>query len=233
MNGHQAIRSCGFAGIVGAALLLASDWLMLGHWTSGRELAENWLELLADTAKWRVIVGAAVGPLGAWLYVIGFWQIYLALRPAGHWLAFFCWAGFSVAFIYVAAAFHASFPFIADAAQSMDSAGTDAGNAPPGAVFEYAGLLFAISVLPALLGCLIMAYAVLALPTRYPRWMVVFNPALLYAVTLTFRYIPAPLGGPLCIGFGNIIFLMFFVASTMVLRNGGREHGDRGTRLVE
>ena len=42
-------------------------------------------ELADDSAKtpvWRVMLGAIAGPLGAWLYVVGFWQLYLALDLA-------------------------------------------------------------------------------------------------------------------------------------------------------
>ena len=94
-------------------------------------------------------------------------------------------------------AFHASFPFIAHAARSMQAVGA---NGPEGArlaqpAIRYAGMLFAAGTLPALAGCLVLAYAVLILPTRYPRWAIVFNPLVLYLGTLAFRLVPAPLGG--------------------------------------
>jgi hypothetical protein len=92
--------------------------------------------------------------------------------------------------------------------------------------FKYAGLLFVIGAVPFLMGCAILAYAVFALPTRYPRWAIVFNPPLMYAVTLVFRYVPAPLGGPLYIGYGNIMFLTFFAASTAALWSGAPPEDD-------
>jgi hypothetical protein len=55
-----------------------------------------------------------------------------------------------------------------------------------------------------------------------PRRTVVFNPLVLYGLTLMFRFVPAPLGGLLYVGYGNLIFLVFFAASTAVLWRGGR-----------
>src|SRR5688500_11279358 len=107
---QQAIRICGLAGLLGATLLLISDWLMLGTLSDARSFARDWLTILAEMPAWRVTWGAVMGPLGAWLYMIGFWQTYLALRPAAKWLAFVGWAGLSIGFAYIAGAFHASFP---------------------------------------------------------------------------------------------------------------------------
>ena len=149
------------------------------------------------------------------------------MRSAGRRLAFLCSAGFSIGFVYVAGAFHASFPFMAHAAQSMEAVetrGPDRVTALAEQTINYAGLLFVSGALPSLVGCLTLAYAVLFLHTRYPRWMIVFHPLSLYLVTLAFRFVPAPLGGLLYIGYGNILFLVFFAASTAVLWNGGTSH---------
>ena len=218
------MRYCGGAGLMGAAMLLASDWLMLGTFCGANEFMDDWPTLLAEMPAWRVTLGAIAGPLGAWLYVVGFWQLYLALRPAGKRLAFVCWAGCSIGFIYVAGAFHTSFPFMSYAIHSTTAF---AGDGPQRAAaaqqtMEYAAMLFSAGGLPSLVGYLSLAYAVLILPTRYPRWTVAFNPLVLFVFTLTFRFVPAPLGGLLYVGFGNILFLVFFAASTAVLWNGGR-----------
>lgn len=208
-------------------MLLASDWLMMGTYTDARSFAVNWLTILAEMPTWRVISGAIVGPLGAWLYLVGFWQLYVALRPAGRRLAFVCWAGFSIGFLYVAGAFHTSFPFMAHAARSMNAvqtSGPERATVLAEQTINYAGMLFVASALPSLVGCLALAYAVLFLPTRYPRWTVVFNPLVLFVFTLSFRFVPAPLGGLLHIGYGNILFFVFFTASTAVLWHGGRAH---------
>lgn len=52
------------------------------------------------------------------------------------------------------------------------------------------------------------------------------NPALLWLLSTGFRYVPAPLGGLLVIGSGNLIFLLFFTVSTAILWQGGVEQND-------
>ena len=76
MNEVSTIRLCGMAGVTAAVVLLSSDWLMLGAFTDARGFANDWLDILTETPRWRVRSGAIVGPLGAWLYAVGFWQLY-------------------------------------------------------------------------------------------------------------------------------------------------------------
>jgi hypothetical protein len=47
-NNVPTLRCCGIAGMVGAGLLLAADWILLGTFTSGSEFKENWQVLLAE-----------------------------------------------------------------------------------------------------------------------------------------------------------------------------------------
>jgi hypothetical protein len=211
------------AGLAAAALLLAADWVMLGAFTSGREFNEKWYVLLADLPRWRVVAGALAGPLGAWCYGLGFWQLYVALKPAGRTLAFVVFAGFSMSFMWAAGAFHTSFPFLADAWRAKQAAGNALTDAALDATFHYFGWLFWIGMAPSAVACLLLAYAVLGKPTRYPRWFAACNPALLYLLTTLFSWVPAPLGGLLVAGGGNMMFLAFFACSTCLLWNGGRE----------
>ena len=229
MEDHvSTLRRCGIAGLVGAGLLLAADWIMLGAFMSGAEFNANWHVLLAEMPRWRLMVGGLAGPLGAWLYVIGFWQLYLALKPAGTRLAFVVFAGFSMSFVWVAGAFHTSFPLLADAWRMRQAAAGD-GTGLTGPLaessFVYAGWLFYIGSAPALVAVVLLAYAVLAKDTRYPRWFAALNPALLYLASALFQWVPAPLGGLLVIGAGNLVFLLFFAVSTALLWNGGRRKG--------
>lgn len=226
MSELQKLRFCGLTGVSAALLLLTSDWLMLGTLTDARSFNDEWLLILGTMPPWRVVLGAITGPLGAWLYLIGFWQVYVAVQPASTRLAFTCWAGLSLAFVYIAGALHSSFPFLAHVARTLEFAEQQGGRTVlEGSAIHalhYSGMLFIASALPALVGCTALAYAVLALPTRYPRWAVAFNPLVLFLGTLLFRFVPAPLGGLLSIGYGNILFLVFFAVSTKCLWHGGR-----------
>lgn len=200
---------------------------MLGALTSGREFNEQWHVLLAGMPRWRLIAGGLAGPIGAWCYGVGFWQVYLALKPAGRRLAFLVFAGFSLGFVWAAAAFHTSFPLFADAWRAKQAAGNGAtmGDVTADPTFHYFFLLFLGGMPAAGMASLLLAYAVLRKDTRYPRWFAVVNPALLYLATMTFAWIPAPLGGLLVVGAGNMVYLLFFACSTALLWNGGLGEG--------
>jgi hypothetical protein len=131
-------------------------------------------------------------------------------------------------FIWVAGAFHTSFPFVAHAWLSQEAV-TGEGAAVvkwhSEQSFAYFALLFTVGLLPSVVALGLLAYTVLRRPTLYPRWSVLCNPALLYLVAYPFRWLPAPLGGPLFIGTGNLVFMLFFSLSTTWLWNGGRSVG--------
>ena len=89
-----------------------------------------------------------------------------------------------------------------------------------------------------------------AFATNYglPRWFAALNPAVLFLLTTLFEWVPAPLGGPLVIGAGNLVFLVFFAASTALpqapgqegiaartheAEDGRGEHGEEGTAAAD
>jgi hypothetical protein len=223
MGDVSTLRWCGVAGLTGATILLAADWIMLGTLTSGREFNEKWHILLAGMPRWRLVAGGLAGPIGAWCYGIGFWQLYVALKPAGARLAFLVFAGFSMSFIWSAGAFHTSFPLLADVWRAKQSAanGAAVSDVTTDPAFGYFGFLFLASMAPAAVASALLPFAVLWKPTRYPRWFAACNPALLYLLTMLFAWVPAPLGGMLVVGAGNMMFLVFFALSTTLLWNGG------------
>src|SRR5262245_18005090 len=68
--------------------------------------------------------------------------------------------------------------------------------------------------------------------SREAHTLPALNPALLYPLTTLFRWLPAPLGGLLVIGAGNLVFLVYFAVSTALLWNGGRLEGSEAGSAV-
>jgi hypothetical protein len=165
----------------------------------------------AGRADWRVVL----------------WHRFLAailgIEALGTALGLFGVADFSLSFVWSAGAFHASFPLLADAWQAKQTAGAGAalGDVTTDPTFHYFGLLFVASMPSAAIATALLAYAVIWKNTRYPRWFAAMNPALLFLLTRAFVWMPAPLGGLLIIGAGNMVFLLFFACSTALLWNGG------------
>lgn len=224
-NGIIQLRTFGILGVVGSLLLLLSDWVLLGAPTSGREFGVRWLEILSTMPRWRLTVGGLAGPIGACFYAAGFWHVYLGLRPANRLLSFACFVAQSSSFVSLAA-FHAAFPFAAHLKTINDVAGENPiVRDSYGAAMEYLGNMYYTGLALGLVGALLLIGLLLAGRTRYPRWFVLVNPSFLWVACFAFRYVPAPLGGPLFIGAGNIAHLIFFILSTIVLWRGGVQRG--------
>lgn len=223
MSERSMIRWCGLAGIVGSVLLIAGD-LALGGWVpmSGRELGDMSVEGFVRSGfeayngkTGLMLVGAWAGPIAACFFVIGFAQVWFALRPAGTLLAGTTFSSFAV-FAISAGAFHASYAFLAVGVFAEQAGATD-----PAIVWDYltrvlVTFLFATAT-PLAVGSLAFAYAVAFRPTLYPRWMVLFTPLLLVMTRDVTFWVPAPLGGPLYATHFNICLLVFFAVSTLAL----------------
>src|SRR5262249_22524076 len=126
-------------------------------------------------------------------------------------------------------------PFLADAWRLREAAAGDGTTAVWEAaerMFAYAGWLYYIGLAPSLVGAVLLAYAVLRKRTCYPRWFAALNPALLYPLATLFQSLPAPLGGLLVIGAGNLVFFVFFDVSTALLWNEGSEAGPSNAMVM-
>ncbi len=202
---------------------------MLGAATSGQEFSVKWLDVLASMPEWRLTIGGLAGPIGAGFYILVFGQLYLALSPANRALSFVCSAGLSLSFVCLGA-FHAAFPFAAYLKQMHNTAvGTPTVDAAYAEAMAYFGKMYYLGLGPAVISILLMPCLLLFCRTSYPKWFVVANPAIFWLGCMTFRYVPAPLGGPLFIGSGNIAFLFFFISSTIALWQGGTTKKDQLT----
>jgi hypothetical protein len=100
----------GIMGIIGSALLGASDLLLLGRPTAGGTAFD--IKHMVFVTRWRLIVGVFLGVIIAIpLMITGFYQVLIASRPAGRWWSWPVFLGFTHSMI-VGAAFHGSYLFI-------------------------------------------------------------------------------------------------------------------------
>ena len=108
MNNIKAIRITGLAGITGALLMFAGDMFLYGGFYGGAEFFEQSRTIMGEIPQLRLMIGGALGPLAAIMYVIGCWHIYLALKPGGKTLAAIAFAGLAGMMI-ISGAYHAGF----------------------------------------------------------------------------------------------------------------------------
>ena len=201
----RQLRFTGIAGVLGACVMVAGDMLYYYH----IDPAQSRDVTMRAVPDWRWLAGGATAPIAAWLYSLGSWQMFLTLQPAGKWLARCAFVSFAAVMVFYGV-FHAAYAAL----------GTG-GNMPR--VHAYLELLLQIVYVPAAIWTALFIFAVLFRPTLYPRWIVLITPTLFYLIeNMLVARLPgfsrAFIGG----GFANLILLLFFTVSTMLVWNGGR-----------
>lgn len=73
-------RPSGAAGLCGALLFFAGDMLFYGHWGAG--FHEGMIDTVRNGSLARLYTGGLVGPVAACLCIVGFWHVYLNVRPS-------------------------------------------------------------------------------------------------------------------------------------------------------
>ncbi len=160
----------------------------------------------------RVMVGHFLGIFFIPLEMLGLFQVYRALKPAGGKLS---WA-IVIAALYLGfpgVVYHASVAFTAAFLRTMtDNPAIDLQQS-----WEYVRLLSDLlaAVLP--VGFIVMSglliYTILKKPTLYPRWMAACTPLTFYALCIL-AYLLVPAVGTILAPAGfNLSFFCFFAIS--------------------
>jgi hypothetical protein len=215
-----AERTAGLCGLAGGCLFFAGDMLMYGHFGAAADFPRGMLATLREASLARLFFGGLVGPFAACLCSVGFWHVYRKLTPGWMRVAILSLSASSMATL---GAVHVL--WVAKGVLKRDcldpsvscAALTDQLN-------DYWNTAYYLGALPAYLGCALLAFAVVAKRSVYPRWTVAFNPALSLLVSPLLTYVPAPLGAPLVGGDANLFIAVFFlisVATTWSVDAGG------------
>lgn len=216
---ERLILICGWVGIIGVLLTIASDFILLGRAVNARTFFRLGTESMAGLAQWRITVGTFLGVLALPLQIAGLIPVYYGLKPAGKLTSY----GFSIITAHaliIGVAFHASYAYIGSTWNVYYKSGLE----NPALLmilkkFNYFWKLIIFIMLGEILfASILFAFAVLKKKTLYPKWMFLVNPifvfALMYPVILV---IPAPAGGFAGPAYLNISTLMFMALSTYMV----------------
>ncbi len=171
---------------------------------------------MANASDQRIIASTACALLAAWLYLLGAVQIYLAFRPASRpmqLIIFGCFSAIVVSYGVV----HAAYLAIATSAKLSLQFGLPLEDVTHLAIF--ANDLLRILVYPFVLVFTgLFVYQVWIGRSAYPKWVILFVPTWLF---LAQNPIVSSLSGVAKLvvagGYLNLIFTIFFVASTIAL----------------
>jgi hypothetical protein len=199
----------GLIGLLAATLVGAGEFMLhfdpLGRYGQG-------FDFLKGATESRATAGHFLGVLGAPLYVVGAWHIYLMLRPANRFwamLAFFVMAyGCIVGGVWIGSR--------ATAAFLVNTIPEDALASAIGLYeLRYESLLTVVrSAILVLSG--IFVWLILTGRSNYPRWMAALNPIILILASFLVFWLAPGIGKYLMPIALNVAFLILFSVSTMI-----------------
>ena len=82
---------------------------------------------------------------------------------------------------------------------------------------EYSILNFAMMFIPSMIAYLTLTFLILTDKTYYPKWIVLFSPIVLFWLSPLMQMLPQPYMMIIAGGWSNIICMIFFSVSTVVL----------------
>lgn len=213
MNNNNEVVITGLVGLCGAVLTGAGEFLL--HYDALARFAEY--EFFTGISAQRTTLGHFLGALGAPLYLVGCWHIYLMLKPASRvWslTAFLVTAyGFVVGAVWIGS--RASISALINLPESPQ-------------VFElialydlrYEALLQVIRIAVLVLS-VIFVWLTLSGRSRYPKWMAALNPILLIVASFLVYAVAPSVGKYLMPIALNVAFFIFFAASIRCARVSG------------
>ena len=216
---RNRLRLAGIVSLACAAIVFAADVIMLGLPVSGSEVADY--RSLANIPEWRLRLGS-YGAFVIIIFVVGVWQLYEGIKPAGGWWSIPPFLLLSCFFIS-GAIFHFLVPFMGAAVKArvqMQGAEYQTMETLVQTMRSYWLVPYITGIVSLVIGSLWFAAAVLFRPTRFPRWMAVLSPlSPIGAAFLITRWLPAPFGGYLLPPFVHFATPLIFGVSTALLWN--------------
>ncbi len=205
------IRFFGIAGMLGGIILFIGD--MLFYYSPN---STDFLQNMAVTSDARIIASGVCALLTSWLYLLGAGQVYYAFKidqSKAKYIVFFSFASIGIAYGIV----HAAYLAIAISAKlalanqldmlSSVELARNANNMLRNIIYPIFALLSVVFITQ-----------VWRKKTRYPKWMVFAFPLLPFLLEgLIINNLSGSLKIIISGGYLNIIFFIFFLASSISL----------------
>jgi len=213
MDSTRIRRIAGVTGLAGALLFFAGDMLFYGYFGPGDAFTSGLLVTVRHASVERLFLGGLLGIPAACMCIVGFWHVYLNVRPQSAAVGRAMLVAFCVLMV-AGSAIHTLW-----AAKGLALKYCDGPLSPCtdllGAVRSYWALAYNLGSIPGYIGAVLMVYLVLLGKTYYPRWTVIANPAVLMPLSLLGGMVPAPFGAILVGGSTNLSIAAFFVVSIL------------------
>lgn len=201
-------------GLVGSILMFAGDMLL--YFTPGTYDMDGtlkpYMHIMRDVPAGRVRTGGVLGPVAAFLYVLGFLALLLMARGDLAWLVYLAAALLAFALI-CGGAYHAQYAYLSIIAKTGHED-----------LYEEVSanimLLMRLATTPMYAGFILFAIAIVLGQTVFPVWFVVFTPIVTSFFGLVWMRVPQPARCVLFGGWSNLVFTIMFTALLICLLVG-------------
>jgi hypothetical protein len=196
---------------MGALLFFVGDMLFYGYVGPGSGFADGMRATVAQASTRRLFAGGLVGPIAACLCIVGFWHVYLNVRPSSELFGRVMFAVFVILMVG-GSAVHTLWTAKGLALKYCN------GQGPPCSdlltiIRSYWTLAYNLTSIPGYLGAVLLMGLVLTRRTWYPRWTALVNPGVLILLSPLAVKVPSPLGAILVGGSANLSITVFFLVS--------------------
>jgi Family of unknown function (DUF6796) len=215
---HRLILITGFLGIAAAILVGTGEFLL--HYSPAGDYADdgNYVYLL-NVPEWRITWGHFLAMSGAPLYLIGYWHMYLGLRPYGKVLPLLVFFVSSYGFMFGAVwiGSRAGIALLAQAHFAAEGHNSDVLRELMDFYILHSESLLQVIRITTLVSSFAFIIMVLTGKTLYPRWMAIFNPIVLLLLSFVLFAVAPEIGKytlPIALNMG---YFIFFSLSTLQL----------------
>jgi hypothetical protein len=206
----RQILITGFCGIAGALLMFSGDMLLyytLGEYTTSLNI-QGYADIMGAIPHLRVILGGMIGPPAAFLYCIGSFQVSIAIGCRIKYPVMVL-IPLLLSIVFVGA-FHSQFGILGLVASAGSRESVKL-------IVDYIYYTACIAGIFMSIAYLALGFLILTKRTSYPRWFIVFTPIILIWMPLVLHFLPQPLRIILLGGWNNLLYLIYFTSSTLVL----------------
>jgi hypothetical protein len=206
-------RNFGLIGIFASILLFIGDMLLYGHFGNASEFSKNIQIVAQNSSQTRLFIGGILGPIGAMLYISGFWHIYLNTKQYSRFVSIIIFISLSC-MMFFGGAYHSIWT-IRMLLLKYPLASVDYSNLFLISFNNYFKTIFNISLSVGYLGGILLAILILIHKSVYPRWIVIVNPPILFFLTPLIKHVSYPFGSIIFGGYINIVLFVFLTTSVI------------------
>lgn len=220
MRARDPVLLAGVAATLGVVAVGVGEFSM--HYSASGYAGAAEYRYLVHVPAWRLSFGHFLGVLCAPAYLLGYWHVFMALRPAPRWarLAVLAAAFYTFGIANVWLGSRAGLALLVQA--QAEGAAPEQFARLVAAYTAHSESLIQVVRVGVLLVSALLVGLVLRGRTSYPRWIAAANPILLLALVFASYFAAPAIGGYLVPTAMNVAHVCFFGLSSLAWARTGR-----------